>query len=393
MGDRIEQADDHPDEFVTPAVRAGQIAAGLARLAALAREPHAANALPAFAGVLDTMRADADQLAAVLAESEDGDEDAGKAIPATRDEEPSGAPLPPGQSAPLTFEALNLAVELLTRDAQTRVWPAQEAAELPGLVTEAVATVQAATKALHAFFAAQVDAASKRGRIVLDERGQPAQEPEGLQVAFLAAQGAVGLADAFADMKKREAGEPLRRVISGLSNVQRGVSDPLFVPVRKFATARQTDAALLIGLAASAMDAWQEADSTRDDASGRVAALFEGVRRRGGRMPAPVTAKTVAYWRDQARAGELTPAEAQGRWEAYRACLADLRATDPEADGRQRLRRLAEALEAEIMRTLAAHGPGFVLAGGGGRQDRPEAGRKAPRIRVARPRNSNASRG
>ncbi|MBU8546354.1 MULTISPECIES: hypothetical protein [Roseomonadaceae] len=371
---------------MSPAERAAQIAAGLARLADLARDPRMENALLTFAGVLDTMRADADELAAVLAEAEGADENSNETVLEVRDEEPVAA-------APLTFVALSRAVELLTHDAQTRIWPVQEATELPGMLAGAVATVQAATKALHAFFAAQMDAASKRGRLVRDESGRPAQEPEGLQVAFLAAQGALALADAFADMREREAGEPLARIVSGFSNVQRGVSDPLFVPVRKFATARQTNAARLIGLAASAMDAWQEADSTRDDASGRVAALFDGVRRRGGRTPAPITAKTVAYWRDKARSGELTPAEAQAPWQAYRARLAELPAGEAAGARRQRLERLAQVLEAQITRTLASHGPDFVLAGGGGRQDAPKPERKAPKIRVERPRNSNTSRG
>lgn len=393
MTDRDAQPEDEGAELVTPAIRAGQIAARLAELARLIRDPRAVGALPTFAGLLDAMRGDAEKLAAVLAESEEGGEANDEEILDARNGEPTGDLPPQERATPLTFEALNLAVELLTRDAQTRIWPAQEAAELRSLVAEAVATVQAATKALHAFFAAQMDAASKRGLIVLDGRREPAQEPEGLQVAFLAAQGALALADAFADMKAREAGEPLRRIISALSNVQSGVSDPLFVPVRKFATARPIDAALLIGLAASAMDARMEANSTRADASARVAALFEGVRRRGGRTPEPITAKTVAYWRDRAGRGELTPAEAQARWEAYRARLTDQPASDARGDRQKRLKREAQVLEAQIMRILATCGPGFVLAGAGGLLDRPEAGRRAREIRVARPRNSNASHG
>jgi hypothetical protein len=70
----MEQWNGDADGLVTPAVRAGEIAAGLACLTELARNPLTVNALPTFVDVLDTMRGDAAELAAVLAEDETMDE-------------------------------------------------------------------------------------------------------------------------------------------------------------------------------------------------------------------------------------------------------------------------------------------------------------------------------
>ncbi len=398
MGDRGDQAQEDGAELVTPAVRAGQIAAGLARLTELARDPRTVNALPTFAGVLDTMRAHADELAAVLAESEEEDGGAGEEIPEAHDAEPIGAAVPPGRAAPLTFEALNLAVELLARDAQTRIWPAQEAAELPGLVAGAVATVQAATRALHAFFAAQADAARKRGRIALDERGEPAYEPAELQVAYIAVSGALALVEAFRDMRAGEAGEPLARVVSALANVQRGSGDPLLTPLRTYAARRNLDAAHLIGTAAAAMDAWQCGGLSRREAANRVASLFAGVRRHAGSIIAGVEPGTVAWWRDQAKAerGRLTPQEAQERWNSYRA-RRDARLAecpDRRAD-RPWHERHALALEGRIAAVLANQGPGFTLLGKGREPDRRNTAtsRARPRIRVSSAIRSNSPHG
>lgn len=73
MGNPMEKGNGDADGFVTPAVRAGEIAVGLARLTELARNPLTVNALPTFVDVLDTMRGDAAELAAVLAEDESMD--------------------------------------------------------------------------------------------------------------------------------------------------------------------------------------------------------------------------------------------------------------------------------------------------------------------------------
>lgn len=392
MDDRDAQPEDEGAELVTPAVRAGQIAAGLARLAELARDPCTVNALPTFAGVLDTMRADADELAAVLAESEAEDEDAGEEIPEARNAEPTGGLPTQERATPLTFEALNLAVELLTRDAQTRVWPAQEAAELPGLVAEAVATVRAATKALHAFFKAQAGAVKLRGRVAMGERGQPAREPAELQFAFAAVDGARALVEAFGDMKEQLAGEPLARVVSALSNVQEGTGDPLFTPSRRHGNKRHIDAATLIGHAAAAMDAWQCAGLRRSDAAKRVASLFGGVRRHGGSTLAGVEAGTVAWWRDQAKTGRLTPKKAQGRWESYRERRDERRAAHPEArDDHEWHERHAHAIGGRIEAILANQGPGFTLIGKGREADRPRGHqRRTPsEIRASRRIRSN----
>lgn len=366
MNDRDSQPQDEGADPVTPAVRAGQIAATLARLAELARDPRTVNALPTFAAVLDNMRADADELAAVLAENEEEDEDAGDEIPVAQDAEPMGADPPPGQVAPLTFGDLNLAVALLTRDAQTRMWSEREAAELSGLVTGAMATVQAATKALHAFFAAQMDATRQRGRVVTDERGQPARKPAELQFAFAAVNGARALVEAFADLRAKEAGEPLARVVSALANVQRGSGDPLFTPLRKFAGGRHIDAAHVIGHAATAMDAWKCAGLSRREAAKRVASLFGGVRRHGGSTVAGVEPGTVAWWRDQAKAGRLTPNEAQGRWETYRKRRDERGVVHPKGGGDHDWHeRHAHAIETRITAILENQGPGFTLIGKG----------------------------
>ncbi len=297
------------------------------------------------------------------------------------------------QAAPLTFGALARAVEVLTRDVQTRIWPEQEAGELRSTVVEAVSIVQAATKELLRFLLAQCEATSKRGRIVLDERRRPAREPAGLHVACIAVQGALALTEAFADMREAEAGEPLARIMSSLGDVQRGIMAPLFHPARKHAATRQTDAAILIGLAASAMDARQKAGVKRRDASLRIAGLFAGVSRNAGKTEPGVTEKTVAYWRDLAKQGELTPPEAQGRWQTYRAISEEPPPNETEAARRERFEKIAREYERAINRILKSHGPDFVLTGRASQEAQPQGGAKATGIREARLEHSNPTRG
>lgn len=366
----------------TPAELAARIGNGLAALAKAAAEA----GLECFAAQLATMAADQGLLAAALAVSEaprtvlDAAQIAGETeqlvealgTEAVAELQGPRGPIQAGiamaDREALTWRAIPKAVDRLARMVEV---PAPEDATLVERLelaadVAAVRQLQQVATALNAFIFETVRAAKMRGRIVVDEQKREAPEPQGLQVAFVALQAAIALADSFADIKEAEAPETFARILSALSNVQRGVHDPLFAPVVRHATAAtQTDAGFAKALAAAAMDAWQKAGRKREAASEAVASLLAGVRRNHGGTQASVTAKTVAYWRDQAIAGKLKPTEAQGRWDFHQGQAQRIAAEEPDRmKQRKRFEALAKAQERALARMLRGQGSNFTLAGG-----------------------------
>jgi len=156
------------------------------------------------------------------------------------------------------------------------------------------------------------------------------------------------------------------------------------------------DAAHVVGYAAAAMDAWQCAGKSRREAAAHVASIIHGVLRHGGATMARVEGRTVAYWRDQAKAGRLTPQTAQGRWDVYRKTRDDRKAAPPDARADRELhKQLALAFEGRIATALANQGPEFTLFGKGREPDQATAGkgRAKTRIPVSTKIHSNGSHG
>lgn len=347
---------DDAGEGVTPAQMARNFAAGLARLTALARDPRAARSLLTFADVLETMAQDAAQLAVFLGEEEaDGlDQD---------DADEHAAPEPGGDasSAPLSFDSLNHAVELLTRDTKTRLWPDErEARELAPLIVEAVATVQATTKALYRFLMSQAEA-----RALLMQGHRSDREPDTLKAVGHAVVGSLDFLDAFEDMKAKGADAALSHLLRSLNDVRRGRASPLFEPVQGLNRSSSTTGTLLRGLAACAMDARHRAGETLPLAASAVATLFVGVMttRSNSGKDTRITADTLVQWRKDARAGKLTPSEAQDYWNTYAREAEALAKREHRHHPAPDWRAAAKKLEARIADLLSGEPPGFTLSG------------------------------
>lgn len=187
---------------------------------------------------------------------------------------PTAAKLAKRLAAPTSFADLNNAVALLTRDANTRLWHPDEAAELPGLVAEAVATVQEATKALHAFLVALTPA-----KALHDARGE--QAPSAVATGA-AANAAAAFLRRFQDCAELAA--PFVAVADMLIDVQVGGHKPRFSRAANPADVRHsTDwLAAAMGDAAIALDArWRavmleaQARKARAPKIGSVAILVQ----------------------------------------------------------------------------------------------------------------------
>lgn len=355
----------------SPAELAGQVAAKLRELAELAVGPDESLRLPTFADELQDLAEDQTALAAHLAEIEEADEEPGPEILQARNAELIGVVRPAGQDAPLTFEALNRAVELLTHDAQARLGDPRRTAARPASVAGAVDTVQAATKAVGALFKELNAAADKAGAPAVNNDGTPATEPAGLQAVADAVDAAIGLVFAFQDVRRTRVDLPLRRLIGALRDVQRGIKPELLTPI---ATARRTDiteGAHLKATAVAALHARLCAGIPPEAAAGEVAALIAGVRQtRSEYRDSPlgkVRGTTVRRWRYEALRGELTPADAQARFDS----LAELfgiavgirpKASPPPLRGGS-WGAVAAALDVGMRSIVAGQPPGFTLSG------------------------------
>lgn len=189
---------------------------------------------------------------------------------------PPGAPavaeLAARCAAPISFAELNRAVELLTHDAKTRLWHPHEAAELPGLMAEAVATVQKATEALRAFLVALTPA-----KALHDARGE--QAPSAVATAA-AANAAAAFVSRFQD--RAELAAPFVALADMLLDVQIGGHKPRFSRAANAEDVRHPAwwRAAAMGEAAIALDArWRavtleaQARTARPPKIGNVARL------------------------------------------------------------------------------------------------------------------------
>lgn len=165
--------------------------------------------------------------------------------------------------------------------------------------------------------------------------------------------------ETFNEARENSADAPLFRLLRELHDVQRGRRSPLFEPVQGRNRSTSTAGAALKGFAACALDARHRAGETIPTAAQAIAARFVGVplTRGGDERRSSVTAETVAQWRKDARKGELTPPEAQARWNAYAARAAR---QDREAAA---WRVVAEGIEHSILALLAAEPRSFTLSG------------------------------
>lgn len=203
-----------------------------------------------------------------------------------------------GQPAPLTFDALNHAVELLTRDIKTRRWSnGREAKELAPLVVEAVATVQAATKELHRFFAAL-----RAAKALHDARGEAAPSIDATAKFTWAL---VEFLDGFSDVKAEGIAAPVVTFARMLGTVGIGARRPRFARTVAAVPHRTTppNEAEIMGRAACALDARMRAEpTTRMSVHAKaVAEAIEGAARLVfGKTVEP---KKIEDWRNRAKAG------------------------------------------------------------------------------------------
>jgi hypothetical protein len=262
---------------------------------------------------------------------------------------------PPDAGAPrVSFAELAHAVDLLTHDAKTRLWPAHEMAEgLPGLVAEAVRAVQITAGAVHRFLTTQGDA----GALLMQTAGSD-REPDQLEAVGHAVNGCLEFLESFREAQESGATAPLFRLLQELGDVQRGRRSPLFEPVLGLNRSTSLAGATLKGLAAIALDARHEGGETIPAAAQAIAARFIGVRLTRGpdEQRSAVTAGTVTQWRKDARKGQLSPREAQRQWNTYAA----KKATPRDAAG---WRGAAERLERKIIEQIAALPPSFTISG------------------------------